>query len=138
MTEPGTGSDLQGMRTTAKKDGNHYVDQRVEDLYHQRPECRPDPRLRQDRHRMQPAYKGVSIVLVEADREGFKRGRNLDKIGQDAADTSELFFEDVRVPITNCLGAGRQGLHLSDERTAAGTAVDCHFGAQTAAQRVST
>jgi long-chain-acyl-CoA dehydrogenase len=103
MTEPGTGSDLQGMRTTAKKDGNHYVIN-GSNLYHQRPERRPDPRLLQDRYRGQPAWKGVSIVLVEADREGFERGRNLDKIGQDEADTSELFFNDVRVPITNCLG----------------------------------
>ena len=57
----------------------------------------------------QPAYKGMSIILVEADREGFKRGRKLDKIGQDAADTSELFFEDVRVPMTNCLGEEGKG-----------------------------
>ncbi|HRX05182.1 MAG TPA: acyl-CoA dehydrogenase family protein, partial [Anaerolineae bacterium] len=58
---------------------------------------------------VQPAWKGVSIVLVEADRAGFKRGRNLDKVGLDAADTSELFFEDVRVPITNCLGEEGKG-----------------------------
>ena len=51
----------------------------------------------------------MSIILVEADREGFKRGRKLDKIGQDAADTSELFFEDVRVPMTNCLGEEGKG-----------------------------
>src|SRR3546814_20935644 len=51
----------------------------------------------------------MSIILVETDREGFRRGRKLDKIGQDAADTSELFFDDVRVPITNCLGEEGKG-----------------------------
>ena len=51
----------------------------------------------------------MSIVLVEADNPGFKRGRNLDKIGQHSADTSELFFEDARIPITDCLGAEGQG-----------------------------
>src|SRR3546814_7424250 len=65
---------------------------------------------------VQPAWKGVSIVLVEADREGFQRGRNLDKIGQDEADTSELFFNDVSVPITNCLGEEGQGfIYLMSE-----------------------
>ena len=57
----------------------------------------------------QPAYKGMSIILVEANRDGFRRGRKLDKIGQEAADTSELFFDDVRVPITHCLGEEGKG-----------------------------
>jgi long-chain-acyl-CoA dehydrogenase len=104
MTEPGTGSDLQAIRTSAKKDGNHYVvngsktyitNGQNADLVLVVAKTDPD---------IQPAYKGMSIILIEADREGFQRGRKLDKIGQDAADTSELFFEDVRVPMTNCLG----------------------------------
>jgi len=109
MTEPGTGSDLQGMKTTAKKDGNHYVinGSKTYITNGQNADlilvcCKTD----QD---ADPSWKGVSVVLVEADREGFKRGRNLDKVGQDAADTSELFFEDVRVPITNCLGEEGKG-----------------------------
>ena len=65
---------------------------------------------------IEPAWKGVSIVLVEADREGFTRGRNLDKIGMDEADTSELFFEDVRIPMTNCLGEEGKGfIYLMSE-----------------------
>jgi acyl-CoA dehydrogenase len=116
MTEPGTGSDLQGMRTTAKKDGNHYVinGSKTYITNGQNADlilvcCKTDTEV-------QPAYKGVSIVLVEANREGFKRGRNLDKIGQDEADTSELFFEDVRVPITNCLGEEGMGfIYLMSE-----------------------
>jgi len=109
MTEPGTGSDLQAIRTSAKKDGNHYVvngsktyitNGQNADLVLVVAKTDPDAK---------PAYKGMSIILVEADREGFKRGRKLDKIGQDAADTSELFFEDVRVPMTNCLGEEGKG-----------------------------
>ena len=109
MTEPGTGSDLQAIRTSAKKDGNHYVvngsktyitNGQNADLVLVVAKTDPDAK---------PAYKGMSILLIEADREGFKRGRKLDKIGQDAADTSELFFEDVRVPMTNCLGEEGKG-----------------------------
>jgi long-chain-acyl-CoA dehydrogenase len=116
MTEPGVGSDLQGITTTAKKDGNHYVingsktyitNGQTADLILVC--CKTDTEV-------QPAWKGVSIILVEADREGFKRGRNLDKIGMDAADTSELFFEDVRVPMTNCLGEEGKGfIYLMSE-----------------------
>jgi acyl-CoA dehydrogenase len=109
MTEPGTGSDLQAIRTSARKDGNHYVingsktyitNGQNTDLTLVVAKTDPDAK---------PAWKGMSIILVESDREGFKKGRKLDKIGQDAADTSELFFEDVRVPITNCLGEEGKG-----------------------------
>ncbi|VVS98718.1 Acyl-CoA dehydrogenase [Sphingomonas sp. EC-HK361] len=109
MTEPGTGSDLQAIRTSAKKDGNHYVVNGSKTYITNGQNAdlvlvvaKTDPEAK-------PAYKGMSIILIESDREGFKRGRKLDKIGQDAADTSELFFEDVRVPITNCLGEEGKG-----------------------------
>jgi acyl-CoA dehydrogenase len=116
MTEPGTGSDLQALRTTAKKDGNHYVinGSKTYITNGQNADlilvcCKTDTDV-------SPAWKGVSIVLVEADRDGFKRGRNLDKIGLDAADTSEMFFEDVRVPMTNCLGEEGKGfIYLMSE-----------------------
>jgi long-chain-acyl-CoA dehydrogenase len=134
MTEPGTGSDLQAIRTSAKKDGNHYVvngsktyitNGQNADLILVVAKTDPDAK---------PAYKGMSIILVESDREGFKRGRNLDKIGQDAADTSELFFEDVRVPMTNCLGEEGKGFiylmsQLPQER------LSIAIGAQASAQR---
>lgn len=134
MTEPGTGSDLQALRTTAKKDGNHYVinGSKTYITNGQNADlilvcCKTDSEI-------VPAWKGVSIVLVEASREGFKRGRNLDKVGLDAADTSEMFFEDVRVPMTNCLGEEGKGFiylmsELPQERL--GIAVS----AQAAAQR---
>ncbi|WP_340644666.1 acyl-CoA dehydrogenase family protein [Phenylobacterium sp.] len=107
MTEPGAGSDLQGIRTTAIRDGNHYVvsgsktyitnGQNADLVF---VVAKTDPTA---------GSKGISLVLVETDRAGFKRGRNLDKIGQNSADTSELFFEDVRIPITNCLGEEGRG-----------------------------
>jgi alkylation response protein AidB-like acyl-CoA dehydrogenase len=107
MTEPGAGSDLQGVKTTARRDGNHYVingsktyitNGQNADLVIVVAKTDPDK-----------GAKGTSLILVEADRDGFTRGRNLDKIGQNSADTSELFFNDVRVPITNCLGEEGMG-----------------------------
>ncbi len=134
MTEPGVGSDLQSIKTTAKRDGNHYVvngsktyitNGQNADLILVCAKTDPDA---------VPGWKGVSIILVESDREGFARGRNLDKIGQDAADTSELFFNDVRVPITNCLGEEGKGFiylmsQLPQER------LSIAIGAQSSSQR---
>src|SRR4051794_30078100 len=103
MTEPGAGSDLQGIRTAARRDGNHYVlngsktyitNGQHADLVIVA--AKTDPSL---------GARGISLILVEAEREGFARGRNLDKIGFHSQDTSELFFEEVRVPVTHCLGA---------------------------------
>ena len=107
MTEPGAGSDLQGVRTTAVRDGNHYVvnGSKTYITNGQNSDlvivvAKTDPSL---------GAKGTSLILIDAGTDGFTRGRNLDKIGQHSADTSELFFEDVRVPITNCLGEEGQG-----------------------------
>ncbi len=107
MTEPGAGSDLQGVRTTARRDGNHYVINGSKTYITNGQSAdviivvaKTDPAK---------GAKGTSLILVEADRDGFARGRNLDKIGQNSADTSELFFNDVRVPITNCLGEENKG-----------------------------
>jgi acyl-CoA dehydrogenase len=111
MTEPGAGSDLQGVRTTAKLDGDHYVinGQKTFITNGQTANlicvvCKTDPTQ---------GSRGTSLIFVETDgAEGFRRGRNLDKVGQDAGDTSELFFDDVRVPATNLLsGAEGQGFY---------------------------
>ena len=114
MTEPGAGSDLQGIRTTARQDGNHYVISGSKTYITNGQSAdiiivvaKTDPAA---------GAKGTSLILVEADRAGFKRGRNLDKIGQHSADTSELFFEDVQVPMTNCIGeAGRGFAYLMNQ-----------------------
>jgi acyl-CoA dehydrogenase len=107
MTEPGTGSDLQAVRTTARKDGDEYVISGAKTFITNGQNadlvitvCKTDPA---------GGAKGTSLICVEADRPGFKRGRNLDKIGLKAQDTSELFFDNVRVPAGNLLGAEGMG-----------------------------
>ncbi len=103
MTEPGAGSDLQGVKTTAIKDGNHYVlnGQKTFITNGQLANliivvAKTDP---------QGGAKGTSLMVVETDEvEGFKRGRNLDKIGLKSNDTSELFFDQVRLPASALLG----------------------------------
>jgi alkylation response protein AidB-like acyl-CoA dehydrogenase len=104
MTEPGTGSDLQGVKTSAVMDGNHWVingsktfisNGQLADLVIV--VAKTDPKL---------GAKGTSLIVVERGTEGFKRGRNLEKIGMKAQDTSELFFDNVRVPADNLLGDG--------------------------------
>jgi alkylation response protein AidB-like acyl-CoA dehydrogenase len=132
MTEPGAGSDLQGIRTTAKRDGNHYVlnGSKTYITNGQHADlvivvAKTDPAA---------GAKGVSLILVEAEREGYARGRNLDKIGFHSQDTSELFFNDVRVPITNCLGAEGAGFaYLMNQLPQERLSIAC--AAQAAAQR---
>ncbi len=107
MTEPNTGSDLQAVRTTALRDGDDYVINGAKTY------------ITNGQHanlvivvaKTDPARggKGISLVVVETDgNPGFKRGRNLKKMGMKSADTSELFFEDCRVPVTHVLG-GEEG-----------------------------
>ncbi|MCB1747328.1 MAG: acyl-CoA dehydrogenase family protein [Gammaproteobacteria bacterium] len=110
MTEPSGGSDLQGMRTQAVRDGDEFVinGQKVfitnghsADLLLLA--CKTDPRAR---------ARGISLILVETDRAGFSRGRRLDKIGCKAQDTAELFFSDLRVPVGNLLGEAGSGFAM--------------------------
>ena len=103
MTEPGTGSDLQAVRTTAIAEGDDYVINGSKVFITNGQQCgiiivvaKTDPTAK---------GKGVSLIVVETDKvEGFRRGRNLDKVGMHGQDTSELFFENVRVPKANLLG----------------------------------
>lgn len=114
MTEPGGGSDLQGIRTNAKRDGDDYIVNGSKIYITNGQNCdmvivaaKTDPSL---------GAKGVSLIMVEEGMAGFEKGRNLDKIGQHSADTSELFFNDVRVPASNLLGAEGGGFgHMMDE-----------------------
>jgi len=133
MTEPGAGSDLQGVRTTAKRDGDDYVINGSKTYITNGQNCdvvivvaKTDP---------SQGAKGTSLLLVDAGTPGFERGRNLDKIGQHSADTSELFFSDVRVPKENLLGGeGRGFVHLMEElpQERLSIAVSCQAGAQRA------
>jgi alkylation response protein AidB-like acyl-CoA dehydrogenase len=102
MTEPGAGSDLKEMRTRAIRDGDHYVinGQKTYISNGQNCDfillaCKTDP---------DAGARGMSIILCPADTPGFERGRNLEKLGLKAQDTSELFFSDMRIPVANRLG----------------------------------
>ncbi len=132
MTEPGAGSDLQAVRTSARRDGDDFIisgsktyitnGQNADIIL---TVCKTDP---------EQGAKGTSLILVEADRPGFARGRNLDKVGQWSADTSELFFNDVRVPASNVIGDVNRGFvylvsELPQER------LSISISAQAAAQR---
>jgi acyl-CoA dehydrogenase len=102
MTEPGTGSDLQGVRTTAKKQGNNYVinGQKTFITNGQAADL-----VIVVARTGGPGAKGLSLIVVETTgNEGFRRGRNLDKIGLHASDTSELFFDNAFAPADNLLG----------------------------------
>ncbi len=109
MSEPSGGSDVAAMRTTARRDGAEYVinGQKVfitagfnADLLVLA--CKTDPKA---------GARGMSLVLVETDRPGFQRGRMLEKIGCKAQDTAELFFADLRVPVSNLLGQEGRGFY---------------------------
>jgi long-chain-acyl-CoA dehydrogenase len=123
MTEPDTGSDLQGIRTTAVRSGGDYILNGTKTFISNGQLCdlvivvaRTDP---------DAGYRGMSLLVAERGMPGFERGRNLEKIGLHAQDTSELFFHDVRVPAANLLGEEGGGFlalmhNLPRERLAIG------------------
>ncbi|MBS4211410.1 acyl-CoA dehydrogenase family protein [Neobacillus rhizophilus] len=135
MTEPGTGSDLANITTTAVKDGDSYIinGQKTfitngihSDLIVVA--CKTDPHAN-------PPHKGVSLILVDRGTPGFSRGRKLKKVGMHAQDTAELIFEDVKVPVSNLLGEEGKGFRylmtkLQQERILA------TIGGQVAAERM--
>ena len=103
MTEPGAGSDLQGVRTTAKQDGDEYVINGSKTFITNGQHC--DMVIVVARTNLDvPGSRGTTLFMVDTNTPGFQRGRNLEKIGLHASDTSELFFEDVRVPASAILG----------------------------------
>ncbi len=114
MTEPGTGSDLQSIKTNAVINEENIIlnGQKTFITNGQTADliivvAKTDPSA---------GAKGTSLVMCEGDREGFKRGRNLDKIGLKAQDTSELFFDNVKLPLSNLLGTKGKGFyHLMEE-----------------------
>lgn len=109
MSEPAAGSDLAGIRTTAVRAGNHYIvngskifitNGILSDLVVTVVKTNPEQK-----------HKGISLLVIERGMEGFERGRKLDKIGLKAQDTAELFFDNVRVPCENLLGAEGKGFY---------------------------
>lgn len=114
MTEPGTGSDLQGVRTRAARDGDNWVIDGSKTFISNGQHA--DLVILVTRTGDGRGSGNMTLIVVEADRPGFRRGRNLDKLGQISADTSELFFDGVRIPVANTLGGeGRaMGMLMSE------------------------
>jgi acyl-CoA dehydrogenase len=115
MTEPGTGSDLSAVATRAVRDGDTYILNGAKLFISNGINsdlavvvCKTGTSGK--------AHHDISLLVVERDMDGFSRGRNLDKVGQHSADTAELFFDDVRVPVANLLGEEDRGFfHLMDK-----------------------
>ena len=114
MTEPGAGSDLQGVKTTALRDGDHYVINGsktfITNGWH------ADVVIVVAKTNPAAGAKGTSLILVDRGTPGFDKGKRLKKVGLKAQDTSELFFDNVKVPVSNVLGQENQGfIYLMQE-----------------------
>ena len=116
MTEPGTGSDLANIKTTAIKDGGHYVVNGQKTFITNGINTnlalvavKTDPKA-------EPKHRGVSLLLIEEGTPGFTKGRKLDKVGMYSQDTAELYFEDCRVPVSNLLGEEGKGFRYMMEK----------------------
>ena len=116
MTEPGIGSDLASMATTAIRDGDHYVVNGSKTFITNGINadlvvlaCKTDPTQK---------HRGMSLLILERGMEGFERGRNLEKLGLHAQDTAELFFNDVHVPVENRLGEEGEGFLMLVDKLA--------------------
>ncbi len=109
MSEPGAGSDLQGVRTTAVRQGDHYVVNGQKTFITNG--INSDAVINVVKTDPGKGHAGISLLVIERGMEGFERGRNLEKIGLKAQDTAELFFENVKVPVENLLGEEGKGFY---------------------------
>ncbi|QAV26661.1 acyl-CoA dehydrogenase [Neobacillus thermocopriae] len=116
MTEPGAGSDLAGIQTTAVKQGDHYIVNGQKTFITNGIHadlvlvvCKTNPSAN-------PPHKGISLLVVERETPGFTRGRKLEKVGLHAQDTAELFFSDAKVPVENLLGEEGKGFYYLMEK----------------------
>lgn len=116
MTEPGAGSDLAGIQTTAKRDGDYYILNGEKTFITNAicadyivVVCKTDPNVT-------PAYKGISLLIVDANTPGFTRGKQLKKVGMHSSDTGELIFADAKVPVENLLGEEGRGFYYLMEK----------------------
>ncbi|MDA9797787.1 acyl-CoA dehydrogenase family protein [Luminiphilus sp.] len=116
MTEPHAGSDLKEIRTRATREGDDYIINGQKVFISNGQLC--DVLVLATKTDKDAGAKGVTLLIVEGGMEGFKRGTNLEKLGMKAQDTSELFFENVRVPATNMLGSEGQGFGLMMQKLA--------------------
>lgn len=116
MTEPGAGSDLAGVKTTAIKDGDAYIVNGEKTFITNGYSadlvvvvCKTNPSA-------SPGHKGISLLAIEAGTPGFTKGKKLNKVGQHANDTSELIFDNVRVPAENLIGEENRGFYYLMEK----------------------
>jgi len=134
MTEPGAGSDLQAIKTTAVKDGDSYVINGQKTFISNGlladvvvVAAKTDPNA-------DPPYAGLSLIVVERGTPGFERGKKIPKIGMKAQDTAELFFDDCRVPVSNLLGTEGSGFFQLMQKLQPERLV-CAIGGQAAAEK---
>ena len=109
MTEPNAGSDLQGIKTTAIRNGDHYVVNGQKTFISNG--ILNDMALVAVKTDPEQGAKGMSLIMIERGMEGYERGRNLEKVGRHAQDTAELYFKDVKVPVENLLGEEGKGFY---------------------------
>lgn len=116
MTEPGSGSDLAAIKTTARREGEYYIVNGSKTFITSGIHadlvvlvCKTDPKA-------EPAYRGVSLLVVEAGTPGFIKSKQLSKVGQHCSDTAELVFEDAKVPVRNLLGEEGKGFYYLMEK----------------------
>lgn len=133
MTEPGAGSDLAHIKTTAKREGDYYILNGEKTFITNAVKadlaivvCKTDPHAN-------PPHKGISLIAVEAGTEGFKKGKKLEKIGMHSGETGELIFEDAKVPVANLIGEEGKGFYylmrnLQQERLV--VAIQCQVEAE--------
>lgn len=110
ITEPDSGSDVASIRTSAVRDGNEWVINGSKTYISNAASAHAF--MVGCKTNREAGSKGVSVIIVEADRPGFRRGRRLKKMGSDAGDTGELFFENVRVPVDNLMGVENDGFRI--------------------------
>ncbi len=135
MTEPNAGSDLAAITTTARREGDHYVINGAKTFISSGHNCDLVIVACKTNPQADPAYTGVSLIVVEDGAQGFIKGRRLKKMGLKSQDTTELFFEDCRVPAENLLGSENAGFlylmqKLQQERLV------CAVGAQAGAEKI--
>lgn len=133
MTEPGAGSDLVNIKTTARRDGDYYILNGEKTFITNSISsdlvivvCKTD-------NQITPVHKGISLIIVEKGTEGFKKGKKLNKIGMHSGETGELIFEDAKVPVENLLGEEGKGFYylmenLQQERLV--VAIQCQVEAE--------
>ncbi len=117
LTEPGAGSDLQGISTKARREGDHYVVNGTKTWITNARHADPLPVLVKTDPDADPAHRGMSILLVDADAAGYSVSRDIPKLGYKGTESCEVVLEDVRVPTDNLLG-GEEGLGLKQALSA--------------------